>query len=147
MRTRRGTEFRIGVGLLAGGLAAVLALGGCSSEPEAEPAASDPVAGEWVDVDVGMLTAYDGGTWTVRGGDEGDPTVDGGTYTVDGDRLTMTTVYGGVFDVGSASCADGAVGVYDVTIAEGGSSMEMVLVSDECETRRNHRAGTFTKVE
>ena len=147
MRMQLGSgKSRLGTGLLAAGLAAMVSLGGCSSEPEAEPAASDPVAGVWELAEWGFLTTFDDGTWTVRGGDEEDPTLDGGTYTVDGSTLTMTTVYGGAFEVGSDTCADGAVGVYEATVADDGSSMELVLVSDECEARRAH-AGTHTKVE
>lgn len=145
MTTTWGFGSRMAWAALATGLAATLALGGCSSEPEAEPATADPVAGEWIDGG-GMRPAFDAGTWTVSGADDGDPTFDGGTYALDGTTLTMTTVYGGAFDVDGNTCADGAVGVYEVTVVDDESSIEVTLVSDECEARRG-QAGTWQRAD
>jgi hypothetical protein len=128
-------------GAIAGALAAGMVLGGCTSDPE--PVDTDIVAGTWTSPG-GAVTTFDEGTWTVRG-DE-DPVFDAGTYTLDGSRLTMTTVYSDAFVVSGATCADGAVGVYEVSVADDGSSMDMTMVSDDCDMRAG-QAGTQVKVD
>jgi hypothetical protein len=120
--------------VLAGVLLATGALLSCSGEAD-EPV-PDPIEGTWLTSNV-YLT-FDGGDYEVTMDPATDTPFEVGTYEVDGTALTLTPAPPTAdMETTGLTCSVGQVGVYEMTVSDDGSQIQLKVVSDDCTMRRD----------
>jgi hypothetical protein len=120
--------------VLMGVLLATGALLSCSGEAD-EPVA-DPLEGTWQTSDVFLM--FDGGEYRVAQGSATATPFEGGTYAVEGTTVTLTpTPPTADIETTGLACSVGQVGVYEMTVSDDGSEIQLKVVSDDCTMRRD----------
>ena len=122
-------------------VAALVLIGGCGSD---EPSLSETIEGVWVTELFGKYEVFlDDGTYgvgnTISSATpvDGEAELDSGTWSVDGDILTRTTD-------ASSLCAPW-VGTYEVEVLDDGDRLEITVLEDECELRREDFGSGLTR--
>lgn len=91
------------------------------------------ILGRWDDRNAFRWEFTDQGDFTVQGG-----SVEVGTYVLDGDVLELDDAQG------SPYCA-GLHAEYEITFLDGGDVMDLTLIDDPCDVRRDARFGPLRR--